>query len=158
MRVKHHIKMTLANACVERKLSNAGNFTKLGAVFGRTDFSRISIFGPPDFAADFLAGVFLLIFVGESAQKNPPGNPRQNPPKIAQQKSPTHFWRGGVGQDNVQIFADFFWLSLVLGTTAFQSCRFSQKVWTVQSLLSAILQVAIPKLLPALQAFERLGH
>ena len=45
----------------------------LGSVFGRTDFSRIFIFGPPDFPADFLAGFFLLIFVGKSAQKNPPG-------------------------------------------------------------------------------------
>ena len=45
----------------------------LGSVFGRTDFSRIFIFGPPDFFADFVAGFFLLIFVGKSAQKNPPG-------------------------------------------------------------------------------------
>ena len=45
----------------------------LGSVFGRTDFSRVFIFGPPDFSADFLAGFFLLIFVGKSAQKNPPG-------------------------------------------------------------------------------------
>ena len=39
----------------------------LGSVSGRTDFSRIFIFGPPDFFAD------LLIFVGRSGQKNPPG-------------------------------------------------------------------------------------
>ena len=45
----------------------------LGPAFGRTDFSRIFIFEPPDFFADFLAGFFLLIFVGKSAQKNPPG-------------------------------------------------------------------------------------
>ena len=45
----------------------------LGPAFGRTDFSRIFIFEPPDFFADFLAGLFLLIFVGKSAQKNPPG-------------------------------------------------------------------------------------
>ena len=44
----------------------------LGPVHGRTDFSRIFIFGPPDFVADFLAGFFLLIFVGKGAQKNPP--------------------------------------------------------------------------------------
>ena len=30
----------------------------LGSVFGRTDFSRIFIFGPPDFFADFVAGFF----------------------------------------------------------------------------------------------------
>ena len=35
----------------------------LGPAFGRTDFSRIFIFEPPDFFADFLAGFFLLIFV-----------------------------------------------------------------------------------------------
>ena len=45
----------------------------LGPAFGRTDFSRIFIFEPPDFFADFLAGFVLLIFVGKSAQKNPPG-------------------------------------------------------------------------------------
>ena len=45
----------------------------LGPAFGRTDFSRIFIFEPPDFFADFLAGFFLLTFVGYSAQKNPPG-------------------------------------------------------------------------------------
>ena len=49
-----------------------------GSGFGRTDFSRIFIFGPPDFFTDFLAGFFLLIFVGKSAQKNPPGkSPRK---------------------------------------------------------------------------------
>ena len=52
----------------------------LGSVFGRTDFSRISIFGPPDFFADFVAGFLLLIFVGKSAQKNPPGkSPAKSP-------------------------------------------------------------------------------
>ena len=45
----------------------------LGPAFGRTDFSRIFIFEPPDFFTDFLAGFFLLIFVGKTAQKNPPG-------------------------------------------------------------------------------------
>ena len=51
----------------------------LGSDFGRTDFSRIFIFGPPDFFADFLTGFFLRIFVGKSAQKNPPGkSPRKS--------------------------------------------------------------------------------
>ena len=67
----------------------------LGPAFGRTDFSRIFIFEPPDFFADFLAGFFLLIFVGEKVpRKILPENPRQNPPKFIQQKSPTHFCRG----------------------------------------------------------------
>ena len=30
-------------------------------------------FGPPDIFAGFVTGFFLLIFVGKSAQKNPPG-------------------------------------------------------------------------------------
>ena len=60
----------------------------LGPAFGRTDFSRIFIFEPPDFFADFLAGFFLLIFVGKSAQKNPPG---KSPGKFIQQKSSNTF-------------------------------------------------------------------
>ena len=54
----------------------------LGSGFGRTDFSRIFIFGPPDFFADFVAGFFLLIIVGKSAQKNPPGKSPQKSSKI----------------------------------------------------------------------------
>ena len=54
----------------------------LGPAFGRTDFSRIFIFEPPDFFADFLAGFFLLIFVGKSAQKNPPGKSPAKSSKI----------------------------------------------------------------------------
>ena len=74
---------------------NSSVTQKLGSVFGRTDFSRNFIFGLPDFSADFLAGFFLLIFVEESAQKNPPGKSRQNPPKIIQQKSPDTFLQRG---------------------------------------------------------------
>ena len=59
----------------------------LGSDFGRTDFSRIFIFGPPDFFADFLAGFFLLIFVGKVPRKILQENPRENPPKFIQQKS-----------------------------------------------------------------------
>ena len=33
------------------------------------DFSQIFIFEPPDFFADFLAGFFLLIFVGEKVPR-----------------------------------------------------------------------------------------
>ena len=60
---------------------------RLGSDFGRTDFSRIFIFGPPDFFADFLAGFFLLIFVGKVPRKILQENPRENPPKFIQQKS-----------------------------------------------------------------------
>ena len=72
------------NVCSQKTVQNLmrclnlGSYWQiLGPAFGRTDFSRILIFEPPDFLAGFLAGVlnFLLIFVGESAQKNPPGKP-----------------------------------------------------------------------------------
>ena len=63
----------------------------LGSVFGRTDFSRIFIFGPPDCFADFLAGFFLLIFVGKSAQKNPPGKSPAKSSKIYTTKIPDTF-------------------------------------------------------------------
>ena len=65
--------------------------------FGRMDFFADFVFwaaGPPDFSADFDAGFFLLISVGKSAQKNPPGGPPANPPKVIQQKSTTYFCRG----------------------------------------------------------------
>ena len=45
----------------------------LGPAFSSEGFFADFIFEPPDFFADFVAGFFLLIFVGESAQKNPPG-------------------------------------------------------------------------------------
>ena len=38
--------------------------------------------GPPDFLADFVVGFFLLIFVGKSAQKNPPGKSPAKSSKI----------------------------------------------------------------------------
>ena len=60
---------------------------RLGSDFGRTDFSRIFIFGPPDIFADFLAGFFLLFFVGKVPRKILQENPRGNPPKFIQQKS-----------------------------------------------------------------------
>ena len=55
-------------------------FRKVPAVrvgFGKSDFSLIFVFEPPDFFfADLVAGVsHYLNFVGKSAQKNPPGNP-----------------------------------------------------------------------------------
>ena len=71
----------------------------LGPVLGRTDLSRIFIFGPPDFFADFVAGFILLLFVGKKApRKLLQENPGQNPPKFIQQKSPTHFSAEGPGQ------------------------------------------------------------
>ena len=66
-------------------------FHRLGSVFGRTDFSRIFIFHPPDFVADLVAGFFLLIFVGKSAQKNPPGKSPAKSSKFYTTKIPDNF-------------------------------------------------------------------
>ena len=61
--------------------------------FGRTDFSRIFIFWPPDFFADFLAG-FFSHFCGK---KCPEKSSRKIPAKILQnlynKNPPTHFCR-----------------------------------------------------------------
>ena len=70
----------------------------LGSGFGRTDFSRIFIFEPPDFFADFLAGFFLLIFVGKSAQKNPPGKSPAKSSKIYTTKILQHISADCPGQ------------------------------------------------------------
>ena len=70
----------------------------LGSDFGRTDFSRIFIFGPPDFFVDFVAGFFLLIFVGKSGQKNPPGKSPAKSSKIYTTKIPETFLQIGQGK------------------------------------------------------------
>ena len=67
--------------------------------FSLSSFSKNRFFADFYFwAAGFFCGfsrrIFLPHLVGKSAQKNPPGNPRQNPPKFMQQKCPTHFCRG----------------------------------------------------------------
>ena len=74
----------------------------LGSVFGRTDFSRIFVFGPPDFLADFVAGFFLLIFCGkkclEKSSRKIPGKIRQS----LHNKNPRHIsaeWPGPVFQE-----------------------------------------------------------
>ena len=75
----------------------------LGPVHGRTDFSRIFIFEPPDFFADFLAGFFLLIFVGKSAQKNPPRKSPGKSSKIYTTKIPDTFLQRGRA-NNLKVF------------------------------------------------------
>ena len=76
----------------------------LGPAFGRTDFSRIFNFEPPDFVADFLAGFFLLIFVGKSAQKNPPGKSPRKSSKIYTTKILQHISADWPGQILLFVF------------------------------------------------------
>ena len=66
----------------------------LGLVFGRTDFSRIFMFGPPVFFRGFCRQFFSPHFREKKSPEILQENPRQNPPKFIQQKSPTHFCRG----------------------------------------------------------------
>ena len=80
----------------------------LGPAFGRTDLSRIFIFEPPDFFADFLAGFFLLIFVGKSAQKNPPGKSPGKSSKIYTTKILQHISADCPGQKSVKKFSTLF--------------------------------------------------
>ena len=71
---------------------------------GRMDFFADFIFGPPDFFADVVAGFFLLIFVGKSAQKNHPEKSPAKASKIYTTKIPDTFlqrgqaksWHGGL--------------------------------------------------------------
>ena len=84
----------------------------LGSGFGRTDFSRISIFGSPDFFADFLAGFCLPQFCGK---KCPEKSSRKIPGKILQNlhnKNPRHISAEGPGQDLYRSLV-FFETSLV---------------------------------------------
>ena len=61
---------------------------------------RIFIFGPPDFFADVVAGFFLLIFVGKSAQTNPPGKSPAKSSKIYHNKNPRHISAEAPGQNS----------------------------------------------------------
>ena len=95
----------------------------LGSVFGRTDSSRIFIFGLPD----LVAGFFSPDFCGENcAQKNPPGKSPANPPKFTPQKSPTHFCRGA--GPNVAL-CHWAWSSNIGQTVAVvQGARWPQRI------------------------------
>ena len=86
------IRLWFCRALSDFKLRDLLRFESLGSDFGRTDFSRIFIFGPPDPFADFLAGFFLLIFVGKSAQKNPPGKSPRKSSKIYTTKILQHIF------------------------------------------------------------------
>ena len=88
--------MSSARHCLSQR-KNAPPFRSpinIRVGFWQNGFLRIFIFGPPDFFADFAAGLFLLIFVPNVARKILQENPRQNPLKFIRHKSPTHFCRG----------------------------------------------------------------
>ena len=59
-------------------------------------FRGFFIFEPPDFFADFVAGFFLLIFEGKSAQKNPPGKSPAKSSKTYTTKIPDNFLQRGM--------------------------------------------------------------
>ena len=83
---------------VSDSLQLVGRFSNLkqfsGSVPGKTDFSRILIFVPPDFFRGFSRRILSPQFGGKVPRTTLQENPRQNPPKFMQQKSPTHFCRG----------------------------------------------------------------
>ena len=66
----------------------------LGPAFGRTDFFAIFLFAA-GFFRGFCRRIFSSHFCGEKVpRKILQENPRQDPPNLIQQKSPTHFCRG----------------------------------------------------------------
>ena len=87
----------LDNACMAQwtRTSCSAKTILLGSVFGRTDFSRIFIFGPPDFFVDFVAGFFSSFSREKVPRKILQENPQRNPLKFTQQKSPTYFLQRG---------------------------------------------------------------
>ena len=70
----------------------------LGSIFGGADFSRIFIFEPPDFFADFVTRFFSSCLWGKSAQKNPPGKSPAKSAKIYATKIPD-ISAEGLGQE-----------------------------------------------------------
>ena len=70
----------------------------LGSEFGRTNFARIFIFGPPDFFHEFCRRIFSPHFLGK---KGPDNSSRKSPSKILQNlynKNPRHISAEGPGQ------------------------------------------------------------
>ena len=60
-----------------------------------TDCSRFLFLSRPGFSRGFCRRVFLLIFVGKSAQKNPPGKSPAKPSKVYTTKIPDTFLQRG---------------------------------------------------------------
>ena len=80
------------------------NFSQdfLGPAFGRTDFSRIFIFEPPDFFADFLAG-FFSHFCGK---KCPEKSSRKILQNLYNKNPPTHFLQIAQGKISYQKYRE----------------------------------------------------
>ena len=70
------------------------NCHMLGSVLGRTDFFAAFYFSRRIFPRIFSPDLFSSSLWEKVPRKILQDNPRQNPPKIIQQKSPTHFCRG----------------------------------------------------------------
>ena len=75
-------------------LQGIWNDNDQGRFLAERIFSRIFIFGPPDFFTAFFSSFLWAKVPRKVLQENPPGKPRQIPPKLIQPKSPTHFCRG----------------------------------------------------------------
>ena len=70
----------------------------LGSFFWQNGFfADFNFWAPPDFFADFAAGCILLIFVEESAQKNPPGKSPAKSSNFYRRKSRHIFFCRGTG-------------------------------------------------------------
>ena len=67
----------------------------LRAGFWQNGFLAEFIIGLPHFFANFVAGFFLLFFVGDSAQKNPPGKSPANSSRTYTTKIPDTFLQRG---------------------------------------------------------------
>ena len=106
------------------------------------------LFWAAGFFADFVAGFVLLIFVEKVPRKILQENPRQNPPKFIQQKSPTHFCRGA-GQ-NIEMFKST--KELFYRTTAAASCSFLSNAFIIAAavFLAVALRIQLQNLIALL--------
>ena len=79
----------------DSKVTCGGRPKALGSLFGRTDFSRIFIFGLPDFSTDFVVRLFSPHFEGKSAQENAEGESSAKSSKTYATRTPDNFLQRG---------------------------------------------------------------